>query len=161
MNSKPGIPADVLPNVLNRVNSKFFAVLIFSCGVAGCRADRALNTGPDVPVTTASSRQDFVVVPGLSNALQFRLYTNASPDAPHLVNTFDIEAYGEVLLQSPGGDPLKRWLASSSSNHSLHNILIDGAGPELASANGMKLIDGGGFMVVGANPKSTFAGMER
>jgi hypothetical protein len=58
-----------------------------------------------------------------------------------LFNTFDIEAYGEMLLESPGGDRLKRWLDGSPPSASLHNVLIQGNGPELASTNSMRLIE--------------------
>jgi len=86
-------------------------------------------------------RNGAVVLPDSTNAVQFRLYTNASPDSPHLFNTIQIEAYGEMLLPSPGGDALKRWLATSPTNASLHNILVNGAGPQLAVTNGMKTIE--------------------
>ena len=36
------------------------------------------------------------------------------------------------LLPVPGGDGLKRWFATSPTNVSLHNILVNGAGPQLA-----------------------------
>jgi hypothetical protein len=82
-----------------------------------------------------------VAVPGVTNAVQFRLYTNGAPSAAGLFNTFDIEAYGETLLRSPGGDPLQRWLAASTSNPVPHNVQINGWGPELASTNGMTVIE--------------------
>ena len=120
---------------------KLLAVLILCFGAAGCRADRPINAGSPPAPSTAAAYQDYVVIPDLTNAVQFRLYTNASPDSAHLLNTFSIEAYGENLLQSPGGDPLKHWRAASPPIPSLHCILIDGQGPDLPSTNGMRLIE--------------------
>ena len=98
------------------------------------------NCQPDLPRRAEAVAQDFVVIPNSTNPVQFRLYTNAAPDSPHLFNTFDIEGYGAILLQSPGGQTPQSWLASSS-NPSLHNVLVDSAGPELAARNSLKLLD--------------------
>lgn len=87
------------------------------------------------------SRRAALVWPDAMNAIQFRLYTNVAPDAPHLFNTFEIDAYGERLLSSPTGESLKRLLAASPTNTALHSILVDGAGPELAPTNGMTVIE--------------------
>lgn len=80
-------------------------------------------------------------MPDPTNAVQFRLYTNASPDAPHLFNTFDLQAYGEVLLRSPGREKLGRAPGTFTPSAAPHNILINGSGPSLASTNGMTLIE--------------------
>ncbi len=85
--------------------------------------------------------QGCVVLPNATNAVQLRIYTNASPDSPYLFNTFDIEAYGETLLQSPNGDALKRTMAVSRTNNWFHNILIDGKGPVLAASNNMTIVE--------------------
>lgn len=127
--------------MISNAKSNFLSALILSCAVAGCRADRVVEPEPEISSNRALAQQDFVIVPGGTNALQLRLYTNASPNAPHLFNTFDLEAYGEVLLQSPGGAGLKRWLTASHSTASLHQILIDGRGPDLASTNSMTQIE--------------------
>jgi len=124
---------------LRLVKQKAPAILLFACGFVGCRAGGVTNHGPE-PVASAAP-PGFVVIPNLTNAVQFRIYTNASPNSPRLFNTFDIEAYGEMLLESPGGDRLKRWIATPQPDPSLHNILIQGKGPELVSANCMKLIE--------------------
>jgi hypothetical protein len=115
--------------------------MLLSCAAAGCGEDRARIPSQEPYASAALVQRDFVVVPGLTNAVQFRLYTSGAPRAPGLFNTFDIEAYGETLLRSPGGDPLQRWLATSPSNPVLHNVLINGRGPELASTNGMTVIE--------------------
>jgi hypothetical protein len=82
-----------------------------------------------------------IVIPAATNAVQFRLYTNASPIAPHLFNTFEITASGKMWLRSPGGEPLIHWLAESKPEISLHNILVDGEGPILDPTNGMAVIE--------------------
>lgn len=94
----------------------------------------------DSPATAAETN-DFVVLPGPTNTFRFRLYTNASPDAAHIFNTFDVEAFGQSWLQSPGKDRTKHWLTESQTNFWLHNILVDGKGPQLATTNGMRLIE--------------------
>ena len=57
-----------------------------------------------------------VVVSGMTNALRLRLYTDASPDAAHLFNTFDVEAFGQTWLQSPGRNSTNHWRAEASTN---------------------------------------------
>jgi hypothetical protein len=84
---------------------------------------------------------DFVVLPSPTNAVQFRLYTNASPDAPHLFNTFELEAYSERLLQWPAGDVLSRRTITSPSDPTLHNLLVNGQGPNLDATNSMAMIE--------------------
>ena len=117
-------------------------VLFVLCFVAGCcAADEGAKRHTELSGAATQSRNDAVVLPDLTNAIQFRLYTNASPDSPHLFNTIEIEAYGEILLPGPEGDGLKRWFATSPTNASLHNILVNGAGPQLALTNGMTVIE--------------------
>jgi hypothetical protein len=95
---------------------------------------------PPLSAIASSSSDAFLVIPGPTNAVRLKLYTNASPDSTRLFNTFEIEAYEKTLLQSPGGPGLKQWLAAAPSNVFLHNILVNGAGPRLASSNGMALV---------------------
>jgi hypothetical protein len=124
------------------MNSKLFWFLIVLGIVTGCcAADEGVKQHTELSGAATQSRNGAIVLPGLTNAIQFRLYTNASPDSPHLFNTIEIEAYGEMLLPSPGGDELKGWLATSPTNSSLHNILVNGAGPQLAVTNGMTVIE--------------------
>src|SRR5436190_6220078 len=104
------------------------ALPILSCLLASCLAK-------------SSPPQDCVVIPSATNAVHLRLYTNASPDSSHVFNTFDIEAYGESLLQSPSGEALKRALAASPTNVWFHNIIVDGKGPVLAATIGMNVIE--------------------
>ena len=85
-------------------------------------------------------QSDFVVLPNRTNAIQFRLYTNASPTASHVFNTFEIEAYGKTLLPSPGAESLRQWLRAAPTNSSLHHVLINGLGPELGTTNGARII---------------------
>jgi hypothetical protein len=118
-----------------------FGIVILSSLLAAGQADETPKSGPQLPARALVASHDFVVVPGPTNAVQFRLYTNASPNAPQLFNTFEIEGYGEVLLQSVGGDHMKHGLATSPSNVWLHNILVDDEGPKLTSANSMTVIE--------------------
>ena len=120
----------------------FILILLGLCFVTGCcSADEGANRNPESSSGSTPPWNDAVVLPDLTNAIQFRLYTNASPDAAHLFNTFEIAAYGEMLLSSPEGDGLKRWLATSPTNASLHNILVGGTGPQLVATNGMTVIE--------------------
>jgi len=97
------------------------------------------NAEPQADPTTTPG--DCVVVPALTNAVQFRLYTNASPRAPHLFNTFDIVAHGQFWLASPAGEPLQHWLEQARPGVSLHNLLVDGQGPVLNPTNGMSIVE--------------------
>jgi hypothetical protein len=126
---------------LTNWKSFWASALILLCVLARCLADQALKPGPELLVSAASESSGFVVMPSPTNAIQLRLYTSASPDSPHLFNTFDIEAYGERLLQSPRGDAFKRSLTASPTNAWLHNILVDGEGPTLVSTNSMAVIE--------------------
>lgn len=120
---------------------KLLPVLVLSVLAFDCRAEEGLTLLAEPPASALSAAQGFIVVPSPTNAVQFRLYTNASPNSPHLFNTFDIEGYGEMLLQSPGGDRLKRWLTEFPSNALLHNILVDCQGPMLGSTNNMTVVE--------------------
>jgi hypothetical protein len=80
-----------------------------------------------------------ITLPNSTNAVRFRLYTSAAPRAAHLFNTFAIDAYGETLLDSlPSGWPNG---ASNRSASLLHNLLVNGEGPQLALTNGMTVIE--------------------
>lgn len=92
-------------------------------------------------MAVAADTNGSVLVSGMTNSLRLRLYTDASPDAAHLFNTFDVEAFGQTWLQSPGRNSTNHWRAEASTNVWLHNILVDGEGPQLAPTNGMKLIE--------------------
>ena len=103
----------------------------------------------------------WIVLPGPTNALRFRLYTNASPDAPRLFNTFDIEGYGQAWLQGPSGDFWKRALAASPSNAPLHNLLVDGTGPDLDPTNSMTVVEqasGAGWSYVALDVGAAYRG---
>jgi hypothetical protein len=115
---------------------------------------------PPLWAIAGSSRDAFLVIPGPTNQVRLRLYTNASPDSTRLFNTFEIDAYGETLLRSPGGASLKQWLAAAPSNVFLHNILVNGAGPRLASSNGMAIVAevaGPGWRYVALDVSSAYA----
>ena len=123
---------------------KYLLLLIWlsSGWVTECMAADDVPTQPPDPQASSTPNWDgFVMLPNPTNAVQFRLYTNAAPDAAHLFNTFEIEGYGQQLLPSPGGENLKRWRAKTPSDPSLHNLLVDGTGPELGGKNGMTLIE--------------------
>lgn len=84
--------------------------------------------------------QDYLIIPNATNAVQFRLYTNASSAAGHLFNTFDIQGYGQTVLQAPGGTNLSQWLASPT-NAQLHNLLVGGRGPDLMATNVARVVE--------------------
>jgi len=140
---------------------KLLPVLVLSCLVFECPVGGAPAAEPQSPVSTAPARADFVVLPGPTNAVQFRLYTNASPDSAHVFNTFDLEAYGERLLQSPGRNTLKGGLATSPSNASLHCILVDGEGANPGSTNNMTVVEqasGPDWRYIGLDASAAYRG---
>ena len=106
-------------------------MLMGVCLAAKCRAGEA-PTG---------AVGDFVAIPPTAEAVQLRLYTNAAPGATHLFGTFDLGAYGNTLLRSPAGDGLQRWLAARPFDDSVHNVLVNGRGPNLAPTNGMTVME--------------------
>lgn len=99
-------------------------------GVLACITVLAPWAGP---AQTAGAGDDSVIFPAGDSAIQMRLYTNASPNAPHVFNTFGIEAFGESLLRSSdaahcrAGDP--------DAALALNSVLINGAGPNPAATN--------------------------
>src|SRR5262245_46627134 len=80
----------------------------------------------------AASNNGFFVMPDETNAVRLRLYTNASPEASRVFNTFDLEAYGETLLASIGKD--ERTSARPS-------LLVNGRGPAWHATNSMRVLE--------------------
>ena|SRR5438093_728521 len=119
--------------------SQLLSFLTLACALAACAADQSLRPGTNVPSAGGTGPRDFLVIPRATNWLQFRICTNAAPDSAHLVNTFEIEAYGESLLQSPRSSLRPQSL--ELSNAFLHNVLVNGAGPKLALTNSMTVIE--------------------
>ena len=120
--------------------SKLFCWLAFSFAFAAFSAEqpsKALAREANI----LARPNDSIVWPDSTNDVQFRLYTNAAPDSPRLFNTFELEAYGEILLPSPGGDRLQQWLVTSPADPLLHNIVVDGKGPALNSTNRITFIE--------------------
>ncbi len=109
--------------------------------VGGYPAETAVTPHLECARAALPSRNDALIFPDSTNAVQFRLYTNAAPEASHRFNTFEIVAYGEHLLSSPAGAGLQRWLTTSPTTASLDNILINGAGPQLALTNSMTILE--------------------
>ena len=91
--------------------------------LAGLALSIVLGTLRSVGAVSPEQEADSIVVPNATNAVQFRLYLNGSPSAPHVFNTFSVEAYGELLLRSPEAASLGRLTSSSSA--ALHNMLVD------------------------------------
>ncbi len=100
---------------------------------------RESSTGGLPSVDAVST--DFVAVPRAHGPVQFKIYTNASPDSQSLFNSFEIEAHGQSLLQTLEGKTLKGWLDSGGTREAVHQILIDGHGATLSPANGMRLME--------------------
>jgi hypothetical protein len=115
--------------------TRFLAGLLFSLW---CGNGVAENLQPILPELAKEPALDCLVLPNPTNSIQFRLYTNASPEARHLFNTFDIQANGTNVLQAPAGEELSRWL-SVPTNAALNNLLVNGRGAVLAVTNGSKL----------------------
>ena len=117
-------------------------ILLGACFAAGGRvaAGEGHQFGRSLPIAQPP-QNGFVIVPDATNAIRFRIFTDATPDAPRLFNTFEIEGYGDLLLQSPAGESLRQWRAAKSSAAALHNVLVDGVGPELSAANSMTLTE--------------------
>lgn len=117
------------------------SVLIGLSVVVRCPAGEASAGAAGESRSAALAAGDFVAIPGHAESVQFRLYTNAAPGAAHLFGTFELDAYGNTLLRSPAGDGLQRWLKARPFDDSLHNVLVNGRGPNLAPANGMTVLE--------------------
>lgn len=127
------------------MTSNLVAALLCGGLLATSRSASALETVVQVaqPAGAASGPQPAggIIIPSLTNAVRLRLYTNASPDSARLFNSFDLEAFGEVLLQSPDPVAMRRWVAGTATNVSPHNVLVNGSGPQLAASNGMSVLE--------------------
>jgi hypothetical protein len=109
--------------------------------MVGCQENPRPNPNAEPVRAPGPALQDCVALPSPTHPLQLRLYTNASPKARHLFNTLALELDGQPLLHSPHGETVRRFLAATPADPSLHNVLINGMGPELGSANSMTLIE--------------------
>src|SRR5437867_2593267 len=77
-----------------RMKGRFRTVMIvlFVSWFAGrLLAAAESRLGQDAPARSTSNHKGSVTFPNLTNAVQFRLYTNSSPDSLHLFNTVEIE----------------------------------------------------------------------
>ena len=119
---------------------RFFPMLAILCLLTAVRADQTMNQKSELSAGALPNDDGCVIMPDPTNAIQLRLYTNAVPRASHLFNTFEIEAYGQTMLRSPGKDSVKRALAKPSSNTCLHSILVNGTGPDLSASTTMRVI---------------------
>lgn len=115
-------------------------MLRYLLAIGWCLTLASGELGADNPAVTPS-QLDSIVLPNPTNAVQFRIYTNAAPTATHLVNTFDVDAYGVNLLRSPGGAGLAHWLGTTATNQDLHSVLVNGVGPTLAATNSLRVIE--------------------
>jgi hypothetical protein len=121
--------------------SKLIYLLLLPWAVAAGRLDGAQTAQPLPTSAGAVGAKDFLDWPEATNALRFRIWTNAALDSSRLMNTFELEAYGELLLRSPGGSSWHQQLHASPSNAFLHGILINGAGPRVGPSNSMTLVE--------------------
>src|SRR5690349_17157755 len=101
------------PLAMNFEAIKFAWILFLTAALALRAADQTANPRPQIPPTATAASQDFVLLPSPTNAVQLRLYTNAAPDAAQLLNTFEIQAFGETLLAGSGTNSWRRWLKAS------------------------------------------------
>ena len=139
------------------------ALLLIPMVLASLSACQALSelALPETNSFHTARHTGFVVLPSPTNAVQFRLYTNGAPHSAHLFNTFELEAYGEVLLRSPGGEGLQRWLGMSPTNPVVHSLLVNGVGPQLASTNGLTMIEqaqGSGWRYLAFDASAAYRG---
>ena len=93
-----------------------------------CRVLLVLTVGI-ASAQSGDAASDCISIPSGTSAVHFHYFTNASPDAAKLFNTFELEAFGEKLLTSP------------ASKTALHNLLVNGTGPEVAVTNGATVIE--------------------
>jgi hypothetical protein len=118
------------------------------------------------PATVAASAPDAdcVVVPSPTNAVQLRLFLSGPPAAPHLFNTFEVQAYGETLLQSPDAASLQRALLAPASAAPIHNLLVDGEGPHLDASNSLVVVEraaGSQWHYLAVNARAAYRGRLR
>lgn len=109
--------------------------------MAGCHGQSPTPSAALAPGGAGSALADGLAIPGGPHVVQLRVYTNAAPQATHLFNTFSLEAFGEVLLQSPARRPFGPLDPVSPWPSSLHHIVINGAGPDLTAHNSMRLVE--------------------
>jgi len=125
----------------NRAKVHLLFSLVAASLAAGCQP-RSAAGGLSAPSPwLCGVIPDGVALPGPASVVQLRLFTNASPDGSHLFNTFDLEAFGETLLRSPARAPFGPLTGVPPWDKTLHHILINGTGPELAAANSMRLVE--------------------
>lgn len=108
---------------------------------AGCHVESPPSGTAPGARGAGSVLSDGLAIPGGTHGVQLRFYTNAAPHAAHLFNTFGLEAFGEVLIRSPARRPFGPLDPASPWPSSLHQILIQGAGPDLAAQNSMRLVE--------------------
>jgi hypothetical protein len=116
------------------------ALLALSLAANGAALANPNSTQETAPTTSPASGEWIIVTNG-GNTIQLRLYTNACPDAPHVFNTFELQAHGANLLRSATGALASQGQSLSAPDHPLHHILVNGEGPSLACSNGMTLME--------------------
>ena len=119
--------------------SKLILLRLVAIAVGSTAAEPA--DGKPEPRAEVARVQDGIVLPSPTNAVQFRLFTNATPEAAHLFNTFEIEAYGATLLPGFRGIEQVSVPPNAILNGAPHNILVNGVGPEVSASNSMIIVE--------------------
>jgi len=78
-----------------------------------------------------------LVLTNADHTIQFSLATNACPQAPWILNTFDLVAHGETILQSPR----RNLPAVGGADDLFGQILINGRGPAMTCENSLTLVE--------------------
>lgn len=103
-----------------------------------------------------------VVLRGASNAICFRLYTNAAPDAKHLANTYELDAFGATLLQAPARADFRMLLTPTNQQASaLHSFVVDDTAPAFGLSNSLRVVEeasGGEWRYVRVDATAAWAG---
>jgi len=92
----------------------------------------------DTSFASVENKTSFFV-PNATNAVRLRIFLDAAPDAAQLFNGLEIVADGETLLKPPPGNRFAA--APDELRPFFHSVLINGTGPKLGSANGMKVLE--------------------
>ncbi|KAB2658620.1 MAG: hypothetical protein DVB31_15570 [Verrucomicrobia bacterium] len=128
---------------LRSAGRRAVALAALLCGLSGVlfQPPVAIAGNTDRPGIPEAMAAGSIVVPDATNEVRLRVYTDPSPGAARVFNTFDVVGYGETLVQGPDGDGFRRWMAGSKAGASPHSVLVNGVGPELAVGAGPATIE--------------------
>ena len=138
--ARPDSSGRALPaSLVSHPNDRSVILLLIVAFAVGGAAAEPADRKPE-PMATVACGQDGIALPSPTNAVQFRLFANAAPEAPHRFNTFELKGYGATLLPSAWSIEPKSAQPNAISNGAPHNILINGLGPELSASNSLVMV---------------------